>query len=93
MSPFMKNRKIASISWKIIVQQNLKLLTPKKLASLLFQVSMEMENWHQPLLKNGSHFVENCHTAKFQITDPQKFGSKLFHSLFVSKTVNQYYCL
>ena len=31
------------------------LLTPLRLGSLLFLVSMEMENWHQPLCKKESN--------------------------------------
>ena len=40
----------------------------------------EMEYWYLPLWKNknGCHFVNMCHTEKFQITDPPKFGSLVF---------------
>ena len=54
---------------------------PPKFGSPLFWVSTEVENWHQPLWKNDSHFMENCHTAKFQITNPHKVWVSTFLSV------------
>ena len=36
-------------------------------------------------LKNGHHFININHTDKFQITDPSKFQSLVFHFLNVNR--------
>ena len=71
----MKKLKNGCNLWRIVVQQNSKLLIPQKFGFLLFLVSMETENWHQPLWENSHHFARNHCTMKFQITDcPQRLA-------------------
>ena len=48
-SAIMKNRKKALVPQKCALEQNCQLPPFLKFGSLVFQVSREMENWHQPL--------------------------------------------
>ena len=52
---------------KLVIEQNVQLPTPpsQKLWSPVFQVLMEMDNFHQPLCKNGKTICR----AKCLITD------------------------
>ena len=62
---------------KRVLEQNSQLQTPLKFGSPVFRVSMEMENWCQPLQKMGKVDIapqKTCPRAKLPITDPLKFG-------------------
>ena len=54
---------------------------PPKFGSLLFQCWWKWNIGICHYEKNGCHVMETCHTAKFPITDPQKFVSLLFRVL------------
>ena len=60
---------------KCILEKNSQLPTPLKFGSLIFQVSLEMENWILPLWKIGKIVLapQKRHPrAKLSITDPPK---------------------
>ena len=61
---------MATISWKIIIQQNSQLPASQRLG---LHFSECERNWNVIMsnYKNGHHFAANCHTTKFLISDPQ----------------------
>ena len=69
---------------KCILEQNFQLPTPLKFGSLVFQMSTEMQNWCQPLWKNGKYGRRSpkMHPrAKLPITNPPKVWISGFPSV------------
>ena len=65
-------QKVSLETENLVIEQNFQLLTPphpKKFWSLVFQVLMELDNFHQPLCKNSKTICR----AKVLITDPSRF--------------------